>query len=191
MKLCKTLAALAVSSAMFGATQLHAAAPVANDILNHYSDIAHATYEDSLITAKELNNVIDQFLAAPTEDNLKKARSAWVAARVPYQQSEAYRFGNALVDDWEGKVNAWPLDEGLIDYVASDYGTESDENPFYTANIIANKTLKIGGVTVDAKTINKQLLAETLHEIDEVEANVATGYHAIEFPSVGPGSEWQ
>jgi putative iron-regulated protein len=181
MKLRKTFAALSVSSAIFGATQLHAAAPAANDILNHYADIAHATYEDSLITAKELNKVIDQFLASPTDANLKKAREAWVAARVPYQQSEAYRFGNALVDDWEGKVNAWPLDEGLIDYVASDYGSESDENPFYTANIIANKTLKIGGETVDATTINKQLLAETLHEIDEVEANVATGYHAIEF----------
>ena len=51
-------------------------------------------------------------------------------------QTEAYRFGNRIVDEWEGKVNAWPLDEGLIDYVASDsYGTESDENPLYTANV--------------------------------------------------------
>ena len=32
-------------------------------------------------------------------------------------QTEGFRFGNAIVDDWEGKVNAWPLDEGLIDYV--------------------------------------------------------------------------
>ncbi len=181
MKLRKTLAALAVSTAMFGSTQIQAAAPATNDVLNHYADIAHATYEDSLITAKKLNKVIGQFLTSPSEANLKAAREAWIAARVPYQQSEAYRFGNALVDDWEGKVNAWPLDEGLIDYVATDYGTESDENPFYTANIIANKTLTIGGVEVDATTINKQLLGETLHEIDEVEANVATGYHAIEF----------
>ena len=43
--------------------------------------------------------------------------SAWIAARVPYQQTEVYRFGNRIVDDWEGRVNAWPLDEGLIDYV--------------------------------------------------------------------------
>lgn len=180
MNLRKSLAALAVSAVVFS-TQAQAAAPATTDILNNYADIAHATYEDSLVTAKTLNNVIDQFLAQPSEVNLKKAREAWVAARVPYQQSEAYRFGNALVDDWEGKVNAWPLDEGLIDYVANDYGTESDENPFYTANIIANKTLKVGGVSVDATTIDKKLLAETLHEIDEVEANVATGYHAIEF----------
>ena len=39
------------------------------------------------------------------------------------QQTEAYRFGNAIVDDWEGKVNAWPLDEGLIDYVDAELRT--------------------------------------------------------------------
>ncbi|EAR62608.1 imelysin family protein [Neptuniibacter caesariensis] len=181
MNLRKSLAAMAVSVAVLSTTQTQAAAPATTDILNNYANIAHATYEDSLLTAQTLNKVIDQFLASPSEANLKKARAAWVAARVPYQQSEAYRFGNALVDDWEGKVNAWPLDEGLIDYVDAGYGSESDENPFYTANIIANKTLKVGGVTVDSTNIDKKLLAETLHEIDEVEANVATGYHAIEF----------
>ena len=41
--------------------------------------------------------------------------------------------------------------------------------------------MNIGGVMVDASTINKQLLSETLHEIDAIESNVATGYHAIEF----------
>ncbi|WP_286240679.1 imelysin family protein [Neptuniibacter halophilus] len=181
MNFSRSMAALAVSTVLFGTTQAQAAAPSAEAILKNYADIAHATYEDSLLTAKQLNSVIDQFLAQPDEANLNKARQAWIAARVPYQQSEAYRFGNALVDDWEGKVNAWPLDEGLIDYVDPGYGSESDENPFYSANIIANKTLKIGGVEVDATQINKQLLGEVLHEIDEVEANVATGYHAIEF----------
>ncbi|MGD2118116.1 MAG: imelysin family protein [Chromatiales bacterium] len=152
----------------------------ADAVLNNYADIAHAVYEDSLITAKHLQKAVDTLIAAPTTGNLQAARDAWKAARVPYQQSEAYRFGNAIVDDWEGKVNAWPLDEGLIDYVAADYGTESDENPFYTANIIANKTVKVGGKTIDASHINKDLIGE-LHELDEIEANVATGYHAIEF----------
>jgi putative iron-regulated protein len=96
-------------------------------------------------------------------------------------QTEAYRFGNALVDDWEGKVNAWPLDEGLIDYVDPGYGTQSGSNPFYTANAIANPGFTLGGRTVNAAKINKALLAETLQEIGSVEANVATGYHAIEF----------
>lgn len=179
MKLRHSFVAAAISALACG--QAFAAAPEKSAILDNYADIAHATYEDSLLTAKTLSKVLNQFLAQPSETNLKKARAAWIAARVPYQQSEAFRFGNAIVDDWEGKVNAWPLDEGLIDYVAGGYGSESDENPFYTANIVANTTLKVGGVEIDVTNIDKKLLAETLHEIDEVESNVATGYHAIEF----------
>ena len=101
---------------------------------------------------------------------------------MPYQQTEGYRFGNAIVDDWEGRVNAWPLDEGLIDYVDAElYGEESDENPLYTANVIANTELRIGPDVVDASRITPELLSGTLQEAQGVEANVATGYHAIEF----------
>ena len=96
-------------------------------------------------------------------------------------QTEAFRFGNKIVDDWEGKVNAWPLDEGLIDYVDESYGTASDSNPLFAANVIANKSLTVGGRKVDASKITKELLAETLQEAERIEANVATGYHAIEF----------
>jgi len=152
------------------------------DILNTYSDIAEAGYTDSVITAKVLRNKVQALLNEPTESNLQAARTAWLAARVPYQQTEVYRFGNEIVDDWEGRVNAWPLDEGLIDYVdSSSYGRESDENSFYTANVIANTRLRLGNQTIDISTITPELLSSTLHEADENEANVATGYHAIEF----------
>ncbi len=151
------------------------------DILNHYADLAFVVYNDSLSSAEALEKSLQLLVKQPTEKNLQAAKTAWKVARVPYQQTEAYRFGNAIVDEWEGKVNAWPLDEGLIDYVASDYGDSSEDNTLYTANVIANKNLKLSGNTVDASNINKILLSETLHEIDGVEANVATGYHAIEF----------
>ena len=149
-------------------------------VLSTYADIAQAGYEDSLTTAQTLDRAIDALLAAPSPTTLAAARAAWLAARVPYQQTEVYRFGNAIVDDWEGKVNAWPLDEGLIDYVDASYGQDSDENMFYAANVIRNPKLLIGGKTLDATVIDKNLI-RSLHEIDEVEANVSTGYHAIEF----------
>ncbi|MCG8447461.1 MAG: peptidase [Hyphomicrobiales bacterium] len=150
-------------------------------VLDTYADIAHAGYEDSLITARALDAAIDALIANPSEATLLAARAAWIAARVPYQQTEVYRFGNAIVDDWEGRVNAWPLDEGLIDYVDASYGAESDENTLYTVNVIANASLTVNGQAVDASTITPALLADTLHEAEEVEANVSTGYHAIEF----------
>jgi len=150
-------------------------------IIDTYVAIARASYEDSLIAAQDLQRAVNRLLDSPSENGLQAARAAWLAARVPYQQTEAYRFGNAVVDEWEGRVNAWPLDEGLIDYTATSYGTESDFNYFYSANVIANEILDAGGVVVDAAVITPQLLAEELHQLDGVEANVATGYHAIEF----------
>ena len=150
-------------------------------VLKTYADIAEAKYADSLTTAKALQAAVDALIAQPSAEALQRAKEAWIAARVPYQQTEVYRFGNAIVDDWEGKVNAWPLDEGLIDYVDAGYGGPSDENAFAVLNVVANPSFTLSGSTVDANQITPELLAETLHEADGIEANVATGYHAIEF----------
>ena len=160
-------------------SSVFAQAHTPEDILKNYADIAQAGYEDSLALAQKLNTAVDALLASPTDANLTAAKAAWLAARVPYQQTEAFRFGNPSVDEWEGKVNAWPLDEGLIDYVSADLGA-NDENPFSTANVIANPELTVAGATVDASEITPALL-ERLHEVEGIEANVATGYHAIEF----------
>ncbi|RWQ20629.1 imelysin family protein [Mesorhizobium sp.] len=153
----------------------------AKAVIKTYSDIALAKYEDSLTTAQALDKAVDALLATPSVETLNAARDAWKASRVPYQQTEVYRFGNKIVDDWEGKVNSWPLDEGLIDYVAKSYGTESDANALYTANVIANKEIEINGKKVDASKLSPEFLSGTLQGAGGIEANVATGYHAIEF----------
>lgn len=151
------------------------------DVVKNYADIAQAKFEDSLITAQKLQDKVNVLISDPSETSLTAAKKAWLASRNPYQQTEVYRFGNAIVDDWEGKVNAWPLDEGLIDYVSSSYGTATDENEYAVLNVIANPTFTLSGNLINAKNITRELLAETLHEADEVESNVATGYHAVEF----------
>ncbi|MGQ3210246.1 imelysin family protein [Shinella sp.] len=171
--------ALAAAASSLAIGSAHAAADPAA-IVKHYAEIAHAKFSDSLDAAKALDAAVDALIAKPSDETLKAAREAWLKSRNPYQQTEAYRFGNPLVDDWEGKVNAWPLDEGLIDYVDPSYGTESDENALFVGNVIANPKLEIAGKTIDATTITPAVLQE-LHEAGEVEANVATGYHAIEF----------
>ncbi len=150
-------------------------------VLDTYANIAAAKYEDSVATAKTLQAAIDALIATPSAEALDAAKDAWLASRVPYQQSEVFRFGNAIVDDWEGKVNAWPLDEGLIDYVDASYGGATDENAAAVLNVIANPNFTLGGETIDASSITPALLEETLQEADGVEANVATGYHAVEF----------
>ena len=174
-----TLVPAAVLAFGFGVAPALADGP--KDVLKNYADIAQAGYADSLETAKTMQLAVTEFLSRPTEANLRAARAAWIAARPAYMQTEAYRFGNPIVDAWEGMVNAWPLDEGLIDYVAEVYGDESPENDLYVANVIKNVSLSLGGKKIDTSKITKELLADTLQEAGGVEANVATGYHAVEF----------
>jgi len=164
-----------------GAAQSAQAAATSESVVQGYANIAQAGYEDALASARVLQKAVNALIAQPSADTLQAARQAWLDARVPYQQTEAFRFGNPIVDDWEGRVNAWPLDEGMIDYVDASYGTESDLNAYYVVNVIANPKLSVGGKVIDASRITPELLRDVLHEADGNEANVATGYHAIEF----------
>ncbi|WP_102110446.1 imelysin family protein [Oceaniglobus roseus] len=172
-RLALTLTAAGACAAGSAMAQDRAAA------LTTYADIAEAAYADSLSTAERLKEAIATLVETPSPQALQAAKEAWLQSRVPYQQTEVYRFGNPIVDDWEGKVNAWPLDEGLIDYVA--FGGATDENAYGDLNVIATPTFTLSGQEVDASVITPALLEDTLQEADANEANVATGYHAIEF----------
>ena len=179
----RKFAALALGTALAGFVLNNARAETSPDaVLDHYADMAEAAYSDSLAAAQTLDAKIEAMMADPSPETLKAAREAWLAARNPYQETEVFRFGNEIVDDWEGRVNSWPLDEGLIDYVDADYyGSESDQNTLYTANVIANETIAINGKEVEVTEITPELISGTLQEAGGIEANVASGYHAIEF----------
>jgi putative iron-regulated protein len=131
------------------------------DIIETYAEIVHASYQDSLEATQLLQTAIDNFLAEPTQENFDLAKEAWLASREPYGQTEGYRFYDGPIEEVEGLINAWPLDEAYIDYVegASDAG------------IINN--------TADYPEITAELL-ESLNEQGS-EENIAVGYHAVEF----------
>ena len=148
-------------------------------VIQHYANIAHATFADAHSTAQALQVAVNAFVDAPSAQTQQAAKDAWLAARAPYMQSEVFRFGNTLVDEWEGQVNAWPLDEGLIDYVDGDYQYALG-NDGAIANIIASESIQVGEDKVDVSELTADLLAG-LNELGGSEANVATGYHAVEF----------
>ena len=89
-----------------------------------YSDIAYATYTDSLNTARNLDTAINALVANPTAQTLEAAKMAWLAAREPYLQTEVFRFYGGPIDNDtdgpEGLLNAWPMDEAYVDYVEGD-----------------------------------------------------------------------
>lgn len=129
-----------------------------------YAEIVYASYQDSLEMARALNGAIIAFIAQPNESTMDAARAAWLAAREPYGQTEAYRFYGGPIDGQdgpEGQINAWPLDEAYIDYVEGDPITGIINNP------------------EKYPTINKEVLA-ALNE-QGGEKNISAGFHAIEF----------
>lgn len=133
-------------------------------VIENYAAIVLANYEDAITTATALDAALHDFVDAPSPESLQAARASWLAAREPYGQSEAFRFAGGPIDDeggLEGLLNAWPLDEGYIDYLegAPDSG------------IINN--------VAHCPEITPELLA-SLNEVG-AEENISTGYHAIEF----------
>ncbi len=174
--------AIALAAGISGCSMMPAQdkATAEEQVVKTYTDIAYATFDDAYLTAVELQKSIDLFLANPTAQGLEQLKAQWIIARAPYQQSEVFRFGNAIVDDWEGQLNAWPLDEGLIDYVDDGYYQHELGNPGAELNIIANSQVQIGSETVSFAEITPDKLAD-INELGGSEANVATGYHAIEF----------
>jgi putative iron-regulated protein len=132
-------------------------------VIERYAEIGLKSYGDSVAKVDALKSAIDAFLAAPSATTLAAARTAWVDARVPYLQTEVYRFYGGPIDvdgGPEGFINAWPLDEKYIDYVkdAPDAGI-INKNP---------------DGTIDAQGLTD------LNE-GEGETTISTGYHAIEF----------
>lgn len=135
------------------------------DIKANHVSMAFAAYSDSLAAAESLQSAVTEFIDNPTENNLSTAKAAYKALRIPYQQSEIMRWdtaitldfnlnidgGPASVDEWEGQVNAWPLDENHI------------------VDIIEG-----------SDTIDRDLLLAQ-NGADDNEANVTTGIHAVEF----------
>jgi putative iron-regulated protein len=134
---------------------------LAHGVAADYARLAAAGYDDAVDGAKGLDAAVHEFLAAPSASGLERARRAWIAARIPYTQTEAFRFSDGPIDAVEGLINSWPIDENLIDYVEG----ESDAG-------IINHPDRVPAITSGAIV--------ALNEKDG-EKNITTGFHAIEF----------
>lgn len=143
--------------------------------LENYANMAHAGYADSHARLVDLGAATDALVGTPTETVLTSARNAWLDARDPYLQTEAFRFAGGPIDDLEDVINAWPLNEAHLDYVvgAANSGLINDPSFAITgANLEGDNLAPSGG-----------------------ESDVTVGYHAIEFllwgqdeSTTGPGA---
>ena len=92
-----------------------------------YARRAHSMYSQSVRALEELRNEVRAFVSRPTPETLARARAAWVASRDVYCRTETFRFSAGPIDRAdpvtgaegpEGRIDAWPIDEGYLDYVA-------------------------------------------------------------------------
>jgi putative iron-regulated protein len=145
----------------------------AGEVVANYANIVAQNYTDSYNKAVLLQTKVNQFVANPSEAGFAEAKAAWLEAREPYGQTEVYRETNSPIDtdseSWslntEGQINAWPCDEGYIDYI----------DPLSTAH--AGGTT--GGIIAGSETIDADLLIGK-NEFGG-DKNISTGWHAIEF----------
>jgi len=134
------------------------------EVLGNYADVVLASYEDSYNTAATLKQKIYEFVTNPSNSTFIACKGAWLDARIPYGQTEAYRFYGGPIDDAdgpEGLINAWPMDENFIDYVDGNAAAGLINDPAQYPNI------------------TKQVLMDFNESISE--ESIFTGYHAIEF----------
>ncbi len=132
-------------------------------IKENYANIVYANYEDSYAKAVILETAITTFTSTPNATTFADAKQAWLDAREPYGQTEAFRFANGPIDDAdgpEGALNAWPLDESYVDYT----------------------TTGAGGIVNDV-ILYPNITATVLENLNEQggEENISIGFHAIEF----------
>lgn len=139
-------------------------------VVKQYATVVRANYDDALAQMKKLQTAVDAFVAAPSEAGFANAKAVWIAARVPYLETEAFRFYNGPIDHEEdgpeGAINGWPLDENYIDY------TLDDAN----AGII-NKKDDAGAFLYPS--ITKEVIDEANGK--ESDTTLSAGWHAIEF----------
>lgn len=151
-------------------------------IVSNYSNIVEAGYQDAYNAALALQTKVNAFVANPSAQGLTDARTAWLAAREPYMQTEMARFYDGPIDgdNGDGLLNSWPLDEGYIDYLAGDsHGYSAYPKPDFTMGIINMPT---NFPTIDENTLinNNQPDGGTTNANGD-NVSVSSGYHAIEF----------
>ncbi len=130
-----------------------------------HAQFAFGLYAECEKRSEELAAALRSFVALPSEETHLAAKRAWLAGRAVYGKTEVLRFSGGPIDNArdgvETLLNAWPLDESYIDGVQGDPSAGIIQNPERYPNLSGT-------------------LLGLLNERGG-EANVAVGWHAVEF----------
>ena len=92
---------------------------------NFVNEIVVTLFSDLNAAAASLESSITQLRNVRTADNLAAARASWVAARIPWEQSEAALFGPADIFGIDPAIDTWPLSQSELQAVLDSGATFS------------------------------------------------------------------
>lgn len=154
-------ACVAAAGAMAFACGSSPAADPTPSVVHQYTVDLAASYADTIVQVQALKDAIDAFVTAPSADGLAACQSAWLVAHRWYGEGEYSRFYGGPIDQAQGGMNEWPIDESFIDYTVQSPNGGIINDP------------------ADYAAITEPLLAMA-DEKGGLE-NLSTGFHAIEF----------
>jgi len=140
-----------------------------SEFVKMYAKLAFETYKDSHTAASEFQNSVNEFVnkSNRTQADFNALKTKWRLVRIPYLQTEAFRFSGGPIDnpeltdntELEPLINAWPLDEGHIDGL-----------------------LALGGFTKESLIeANEGTCANNTCPDNDESKNISIGWHAIEY----------
>ncbi len=102
-------------------------------IIDDYVDnVVICTYELLYERAITLREAVEALEANPTGSTLQAARDAWISARIPWEQSEAWLFGPVDAKGHDPALDSWPVNRTDLDNVLD---SANDLTPAFIRNL--------------------------------------------------------
>ncbi len=95
---------------------------VLSPVVEQYVDVVVLpTYLDLMQKNTALDNAVKAFQASPSNANFSACCNAWLAAREPWEKSEAFLFGPVADMGLDPNMDSWPLDQvGIVATLTSE-----------------------------------------------------------------------
>ncbi|MBQ7056870.1 MAG: peptidase M75 [Bacteroidaceae bacterium] len=107
---------------------------------NYVNVVVVPTYKELVEKNQALLEAVKAFRLSPSNSAFQACATAWLAARVPWETSEAFLFGPVADKGLDPNMDSWPLDQkGITDIIKSgnfdalnwsgEYEEEAEEGP--------------------------------------------------------------
>lgn len=93
---------------------------LAQVVANYVDVVVLPTYQELQTRNQALLQAVEAFRQSPSNEGFKTCANAWLAAREPWETSEAFLFGPVADKGLDPNMDSWPLDQdGIVQVLTS------------------------------------------------------------------------